>query len=63
MCEEAVKLSRFQKEIEEKIPSAKNKLLDKSVNATCRVLLEINELKLAESSGMNSKYQTSDTGG
>ncbi|VEN47400.1 unnamed protein product [Callosobruchus maculatus] len=48
MCEEAVKLSRFQKEHEEKVPSAKNKLLDKSVNATCRALLEINELKLAE---------------
>ncbi|CAH2009593.1 unnamed protein product [Acanthoscelides obtectus] len=48
MCEEGIKLFRFQKEVEEKIPAMKSKLLDKSVNATCRVLLEANELKLAE---------------
>lgn len=48
MCEEALKLLRFQKDIEEKLPAAKNKFVGLSVHNTCKLLLEMNETKLAE---------------
>lgn len=48
MCEESIKLIRFQREIEEKLADAKNKLIGKTVHDTCKLLLEWNEFKLAE---------------
>nr|XP_023028466.1 vacuolar protein sorting-associated protein 16 homolog [Leptinotarsa decemlineata] len=48
LCDEYVKLMRFQRDLEEKIPGTKNKFVGKSVHDTCQLLLEMNELKLAE---------------
>ncbi|XP_018576701.1 vacuolar protein sorting-associated protein 16 homolog isoform X1 [Anoplophora glabripennis] len=48
MCDETLKLLRFQRDIEEKLPAAKNKLAGLSVHNTCKSLLEMNETKLAE---------------
>lgn len=48
MCDEALKLLRFQRDTEEKLPATKNKLVGLSVHNTCKLLLEMNEAKLAE---------------
>ncbi|KAJ8956522.1 hypothetical protein NQ318_019242 [Aromia moschata] len=48
MCDETLKLLRFQRDFEEKQPNAKNKFIGKSVHDTCKLLLEMNEAKLAE---------------
>lgn len=45
MCEEALRLQRHQREFEEKL---KHRFCGKSVHDTCKKLLEIKELKLAE---------------
>ncbi|XP_050500351.1 vacuolar protein sorting-associated protein 16 homolog [Diabrotica virgifera virgifera] len=48
MCDESVKLIRFQREVEDKIPGAKTKFIGKSVHDTCKLLLEMKETKLVE---------------
>lgn len=48
MCEESIKLLRFQRDIEEKLTGAKNKFVGKTVHDTCKLLLEMDELKMAE---------------
>lgn len=48
MCDEALKLLRFQRDTEDKLPATKNKLVGLSVHNTCKFLLEMNETKLAE---------------
>lgn len=48
MCEESIRLIRYQRDIEDKIPGAKNKFIGKTVHDTCKLLLEMDELKLAE---------------
>ncbi|KAG5894092.1 hypothetical protein JTB14_003948 [Gonioctena quinquepunctata] len=48
MCDEYVKLLRFQRDVEEKVPGAKDKFAEKSIHDTCKILLEMNETKLAE---------------
>ncbi|KAJ8985073.1 hypothetical protein NQ317_019757 [Molorchus minor] len=48
MCDETLKLLRFQRDVEDKIPNAKNRFTGKSVHDTCKLLLEMNETKLAE---------------
>lgn len=58
MCEESIKLLRFQRDIEEKIPGTKNKLIGKTVHETCKLLLDINDLKLAEK--FKNEYKVSD---
>ncbi|XP_048516887.1 vacuolar protein sorting-associated protein 16 homolog [Dendroctonus ponderosae] len=47
MCEETLKLSKFQRELEEKFQS-ENKFVGKSVHDTCKILLEMKDVKLAE---------------
>ncbi|XP_019868219.1 vacuolar protein sorting-associated protein 16 homolog [Aethina tumida] len=46
MCEENLKLLRYQRELEDKL-NMKNKFVGKSVHETCKLLLELND-KLAE---------------
>lgn len=48
MCDESIKLVRFQRDIEAKIPGTTNKFIGKTVHDTCKLLLEMNEIKLAE---------------
>ncbi|CAH1109343.1 unnamed protein product [Psylliodes chrysocephalus] len=48
MCDESIKLIRFQRDVEDKVPNAKNKFIGKSVQDTCKTLLEMKETKLAE---------------
>ncbi|XP_057651566.1 vacuolar protein sorting-associated protein 16 homolog [Diorhabda carinulata] len=48
MCDETIKLIRFQREVEDKVPGAKNKFKGKSVHETCKLLLEMKETKLPE---------------
>lgn len=48
MCEESIKLIRFQRDLEEKLPGAKNKFIGNTVHDTCKLLLEMDEVKLAE---------------
>lgn len=48
MCDETIKLMRFQREVEDKVPGAKNRFTGKSVHDTCQLLLEMKETKLAE---------------
>ncbi|CAG9864088.1 unnamed protein product [Phyllotreta striolata] len=48
ICEESIKLMRFQRDVEDKLAEAKNKLIGKSVHDTCKILLDMKETKLAE---------------
>ncbi|CAG9822683.1 unnamed protein product [Phaedon cochleariae] len=48
MCDDYIKTIRFQREVEEKVPGAKNKFIGKSIHDTCKILLEMKETKLAE---------------
>ncbi|CAH1261291.1 unnamed protein product [Diabrotica balteata] len=48
MCDESVKLIRFQREVEDKIPGTKTKFIGKSVHDTCKLLLDMKETKLVE---------------
>lgn len=47
LCEENLKLLKLQRELEDKL-QVENKLLGKSVHDTCKSLLEMKEVKLAE---------------
>lgn len=55
MCEEALRLLRHQRDFEEKL---KHRFHGKSVHDTCKKLLEINEVKLAEK--FKSEYKIPD---
>lgn len=47
LCEENLKLLKLQRELEDKL-QVENKLVGKSVHDTCKSLLEMKEVKLAE---------------
>lgn len=47
MCDDSLRLLRYQRDLEEKFGGRHN-FVGKSVHNTCKILLEINEVKLAD---------------
>lgn len=47
MCEETLRITKLQRELEEKLQTG-NKFVGKSVHDTCKLLLEMKEVKWAE---------------